>query len=549
MANRYWVGGSGTWNSSSTTNWSTSSGGSGGASVPTSSDDVIINSASGTGTITVYLTVFAKSINFTGYTGTFKASGDIYIYGNITLSSGMTFQNSTGTIWIYNDSIITSNGKSFFGIWIEGPGITVTLADALIADTVSLIQGTFTTANFSVTTNHFYSLFTNTKTLNLGSSTWSVWDWYISDSTVTLNAGTSTINLSYVDSPKYFTGGGKTYYNLVFDAGGAAGYWIQLVEDSNTFNTISNTSQPITIEFQAGTTQTVTNFNLNGTVGDLVIIRSDTIGSQAFLSKSSGVVNSQYLSIQDINATGGATWNAKYSTDGGNNTGWKFGDAYIFSINENFNLGDSSTQVSTFLQSKTEAFTVGNINSNNALFFINLNESFTAEELKSQVYGYSVSVSENFIFTDVFIIAAQFAQSVSENSGLADSLITYSAFSQSLTEGATLGDTSTQALAIFQTCVENFTPVDASTIAVQFFKIVTESMLAADINSVTSWIKIIDTQTAGWGAIGDTQSPSWTTINDAQTAGWGAVGNTQSSGWTTISDAQTAGWTIVKNDQ
>lgn len=30
MANRYWVGGSGTWNASNTTNWSTASGGAGG---------------------------------------------------------------------------------------------------------------------------------------------------------------------------------------------------------------------------------------------------------------------------------------------------------------------------------------------------------------------------------------------------------------------------------------------------------------------------------------------------------------------------------------
>jgi hypothetical protein len=35
MADRYWVGGTGTWSSTNTANWSTSSGGAGGASVPT----------------------------------------------------------------------------------------------------------------------------------------------------------------------------------------------------------------------------------------------------------------------------------------------------------------------------------------------------------------------------------------------------------------------------------------------------------------------------------------------------------------------------------
>lgn len=38
MADRYWVGGSGSWNATTTTNWSATSGGLGGASAPTSAD-------------------------------------------------------------------------------------------------------------------------------------------------------------------------------------------------------------------------------------------------------------------------------------------------------------------------------------------------------------------------------------------------------------------------------------------------------------------------------------------------------------------------------
>lgn len=48
MAARYWVGDSGTWNTSSTTNWSASSGGASGASVPTAADTVIFDASSGT---------------------------------------------------------------------------------------------------------------------------------------------------------------------------------------------------------------------------------------------------------------------------------------------------------------------------------------------------------------------------------------------------------------------------------------------------------------------------------------------------------------------
>ena len=55
MANRYWVGGRGTW--TSTSHWSTTSGGSSGASVPTATDDVYFNSSSGFGAGYAYVSM------------------------------------------------------------------------------------------------------------------------------------------------------------------------------------------------------------------------------------------------------------------------------------------------------------------------------------------------------------------------------------------------------------------------------------------------------------------------------------------------------------
>jgi hypothetical protein len=77
MALRYWVGGTGTWDSSSTTKWSTSSGGGGGASAPTYNDYVIFDSNSGTGTVT---------LEFTGSYG--QISGLRKTTSNITFSLG-----------------------------------------------------------------------------------------------------------------------------------------------------------------------------------------------------------------------------------------------------------------------------------------------------------------------------------------------------------------------------------------------------------------------------------------------------------------------------
>lgn len=81
-----------------------------------------------------------------------------------------------------------------------------------------------------------------------------------------------------------------------------------------------------TITFTAGTTTTVTDFTLSGTVGNLVTLNSSSPGTQFTLSKSSGTVTASYMQIQDSNATGGAAWNANDGTDVnlGNNTGWNF---------------------------------------------------------------------------------------------------------------------------------------------------------------------------------------------------------------------------------
>ena len=78
MANRYWVGGTGSWTTSSTTNWSASSGGSSGASVPTASDSVFFDQA---GTYTVTLTGALTCLDLTVSAGTvtFTSTGTIGI--------------------------------------------------------------------------------------------------------------------------------------------------------------------------------------------------------------------------------------------------------------------------------------------------------------------------------------------------------------------------------------------------------------------------------------------------------------------------------------
>lgn len=338
MANRYWVGGTAVWDGTAGTKWATTSGGVGGASVPTFVDDVFFDNLS-TGLCTISGGVrIAKSINCTGFTGAWGGSADLNVDGSLTLFAGMTYAHA-GIITISGTGVVTTAGKPLALEIFGSPGDTITLADDLLASgkTLFVTRGTFDAANFNVSIQKFNSSDDSySRTVNMGSGTWTitgsfgtVWDTGIATQ-LTVNPGASTISLTGLGIAVsiVFAGGGKNYYNLNV---GGSGFGQITILGSNAFNNITNTAQPIVIRFNGGSTQTVSNFGLSGVASSPVTIRSNNPGVQFNLSKSSGTVNAQYLSIQDSNATGGANWNAVASQNLGNNTGWFFsgGNAFL----------------------------------------------------------------------------------------------------------------------------------------------------------------------------------------------------------------------------
>jgi hypothetical protein len=245
MANRYWVGGTGTWNGTNTTNWSATSGGSGGASVPTSIDDVIFNSSSGASGTTVTIATGntgAKSITTTGFARTLTGSAAITVSGNLTVGSTTTF-SYTGTMTFDANATITSNGKSIGAVIVDGSGITVQLAGAIAMGTrdITVTQGTFTTNNYSVTAGSLLSNNSNTRTINLGSSTVTLSDTgtvlnFLDSANLTFNAGTSSFSLTGSFTTKTINGGGQTFYDVTIAASGANG---NAITGANTFRNLT----------------------------------------------------------------------------------------------------------------------------------------------------------------------------------------------------------------------------------------------------------------------------------------------------------------------
>jgi hypothetical protein len=277
MADRYWILGTGTWDSTTTTNWSTSSGGGGGASVPTASDNVFFDANSNVG-VTAFTVTMANSprvcndFTASGLDGVMTLAGTSI---GLTVSGSLTFQATnfsrtyTGTTTFNattTGKTVTTNGVAFGGaVTFDGVGGAWTLGSALTSGTITVTNGTFDTSssgNYAVSASGFGSSNSNIRTINLNASTitssGSAAAWNMATSTnATLNAGTSTINLSSASAT--FAGGDLTYYNVAFTS---AAKTVTAITGANTFNNLSITGQT-----SVGLAQLTINANqtINGT--------------------------------------------------------------------------------------------------------------------------------------------------------------------------------------------------------------------------------------------------------------------------------------------
>lgn len=278
-----------------------------------------------------------RNLNFTGFAGSIVApTSQVVVYGNLTFSTGMTLwtQSASNVVTFSGTSgtqQITTNGKTLdFGLTFNGVGGTFQLQDALTMGstrTATLTNGTLDLFGKTLTVGTRFTTATGTKNLTFNGgtlvcpdpNTTSFNNAAPTNFTTTAGTGTGIISMTAATA-KTFVGGGSTF-NCTLNQGGAGALTIT---GSNTFSNITNTVQPASVLFTAGTTSTFSNFNLSGTSGNLITIGSVTAASHT-LSKASGTVSADFLSISRSTATGGTGWYAgANSTDGGNNSGWIF---------------------------------------------------------------------------------------------------------------------------------------------------------------------------------------------------------------------------------
>ena len=306
--------------------------------------------------------------------GTLQLSYDLHVDGTFTNSSGtfdsnnydMTFSshwNNTGSaIFTRGNGSMTFDGTS-----------TLTNSSSNAADLGALvITGTATLGS-----NAAIASCSGAGTLNLGNMSYALtvsgsgsplavsnFD-KGSGSTVT-HTGTSATNVAVVAYNNLRLSGATTYSlagnltssnamsgNLTIDSGATldasesdynvalAGNWANLgtftarngtvalsgssqtISGTSTFNDLTLTA-PQTVSFTSGTTQTISGtFTCTGSAGNIITIKSSSAGTAASLSKSSGTVSCDYLSLKDSSASGGAIWMAgANSTNVSGNSGW-----------------------------------------------------------------------------------------------------------------------------------------------------------------------------------------------------------------------------------
>jgi hypothetical protein len=277
LADRYWVSGTGEWNSTNTANWSTTSGGAGGASVPTSADDVFFDGNSDSGSaFTVTIGTGAVCKTFDANTGTpldqtmtLAGTGALDIHGSFLLPSLNFTRTYTGTTTFRATTTghtVTTNGVTFEsrfafdgvgGEWKLGSSLTITgsfFAPLLVSN------GTFDTDGYGITLSNlsFSSpsiIYLRNSTVTLVGSAGSpsrgflsVTDINGSNATLALTNGNCSVSYVGTLGTITHTATGTTYYDEIF---------------VGTFDIVTRTSDGVSFIYFQGNPTITTELKVN----------------------------------------------------------------------------------------------------------------------------------------------------------------------------------------------------------------------------------------------------------------------------------------------
>lgn len=305
--------------------------------VPLPQDDVSVpNSFVAGRTITADMPRLGKNITFTCTGSPALTVGQASeLYGSLTLIATLGAVTIGGNLSFVGAAAatLTSAGKSFGGI---GYAVVVVRSKLTLGDAFSCVgslvtsgAGYIDTANYAVTC--MYPSFLNTSNVNLlGTSVITVTaisSYVFQALTGNISAASAELVISVASaSSRLLTMQINTLGTLTYTVAASAGALTFDFYSPTTITTL-NVGSGRSITFTSGAIYNITNWNVFGAAGSLVTITATTPGTFFTLSKSSGIVTSDYLSVKDSIATGGASFYAgSHSVNVSGNTGWIFTD-------------------------------------------------------------------------------------------------------------------------------------------------------------------------------------------------------------------------------
>jgi hypothetical protein len=243
------------------------------------------------------------------------------IYGNWINGTGTTIAGTETLEFVGRTTqTITSAGKTFTPtILVASVGGSVTIQDALTINkagtALNVTHGTFDANNYSVSltssTGTFSSNVSSTRTVAIGSATWTISGsstaWQVTTSTNLTVTGTGTLTFTS-GSAKTLQMGSANYTNITVNNGGAGAFTMFLVGElkniSNTYKSTGATSITISNSFI-----TLSSFTAEGEVGRILTLSGGNSPTLKYTDVS--VIDLDYCNVSDIIALPGTTkWTA-----------------------------------------------------------------------------------------------------------------------------------------------------------------------------------------------------------------------------------------------
>lgn len=330
----YRVGTNTTWQGSSS--WATTSSGTGSdTNFPLAQDTAVIdNNTTLSGTLSTGPYQYG-TIDCSNRTNTITLSfaAFMYMHGSLKLGTGVTPSGTNAVYFLGRGATdtISCAGKTltcYIDINKLNAG-TCAFNDAFSSSNgLVLSLGTLETNNYNVLANYLSSYNTNTRTIRMGTGTWTLSGtgalWSVNATNLTITTADIILSDNTTTTRQFAHYGNASFKKLTI--GGNTSTSITQIGINNT-QTLSFTELAST-KTVAHTVQllnnigTITTWNIAGTAGNIVTFNSNVAGTRRnfTLTNATSAITNDYLSIKDIGETsGGKFFVGENSINGGNN--------------------------------------------------------------------------------------------------------------------------------------------------------------------------------------------------------------------------------------